>query len=118
MWRRWGWWVTVVLVMRLLERWLLSLLLLAKDVDVVLKLYESCHFSVNVLPLGFHTLSCCLPPCDGFLLVAEPLDLLLDFGKFFLLYSFTFETLIFPIFYLDLLEIHIALDDLYWRRRL
>jgi hypothetical protein len=109
--------VEVVLVIRLLEQRLLPLLLLAKDLDVVLELHESCPFSIDVLPSGFGTLSCYLLPCDGFLFLTEPLDLLLDPSQLFLFCSIVFEGLIFPIFQLDLLELYISLDDLYWRRR-
>jgi hypothetical protein len=109
--------VEVVLVIRLLEQRLLPLLLLAKDLDVVLELHESCPFSIDALPSGFGMLSRYLLPCDGFLFLTEPLDLLLDPGQLFLFCSIVFEGLIFPIFQLDLLELYISLDDLYWRRR-
>jgi hypothetical protein len=78
MWRRWGWVVGVVLLMQLFEQRLLPLLLLVKDLDGVLELFESCPFSVNVLPSGFITLSYCLPSCDGFLFLTGPLNLLLN----------------------------------------
>jgi hypothetical protein len=55
MWQRYG--VKVVLALQLLERRLLPMLLLAKDLDVVLELSESCPFSIDVLPSGFGTLS-------------------------------------------------------------
>jgi hypothetical protein len=58
-----GWYI--MLVVWLLKQGLFPLLLLAKDLDVVLKLYEPCSLHVNMLPFGFDTLSCCLPPCDG-----------------------------------------------------
>jgi hypothetical protein len=103
-------------MLRLLEWGLLPLLLLAEDLDIVLELGESCPFFVDVLHSDFGTLSCCLPPCDGFLFLTEPLDLLLDPGQLFLFCSFVFEGLIFSVFHLDLLELHISLDDLYWRR--
>jgi hypothetical protein len=67
-------------VIRLLEWRLLPLLLLAKDLDIVLKLYESCPFSIDVLPSSFGMLSCCILPCNGFLFLIEPLDFLLDPG--------------------------------------
>jgi hypothetical protein len=51
--------VEVILVMRLLEQRLLPPLLLVKDLDIVLELRESCPFSVDVLPSGLSTLSCC-----------------------------------------------------------
>jgi hypothetical protein len=103
-------------VVRLLKRRLLPLLLLAKDLDIVLKLCEPCSLPVNVLPSGFGMMSYCLPPCDDFLFLVEPLDPLLDPGQLFLLCSFVFEVFIFPVFYLNLLNLDIALDDLYWRR--
>jgi hypothetical protein len=53
---------------------------LAKDLNVVLELRESCPFSVNVMSSGFGALSCCLRSCDGFLLLAEPLNLQLNPG--------------------------------------
>jgi hypothetical protein len=104
-----GW---VVLVMRLLEQRLLPLLLLAKDLDSVLELRESCPFSIDVLPSGFGTLSCCMPPCNGFLFLTKPLDLLLDSSQLLLFCSFVFESLFFPIFHLNLLELCVVLDDL------
>jgi hypothetical protein len=75
-----GWVVGVVLVMQLSEHRCLPLLLLVRDLDGVLELSKSCHLHVNVLPSGFGTLSCCLPFCDGFLLLIEPLNLLLNPG--------------------------------------
>jgi hypothetical protein len=80
MWQRWGLWVGVVLVVRLLERRLLPLFMLAKDLDGVLELHECCSFSIDVLSSGFGTLSCDLPSCDSFLFLTEPLDLLLNPG--------------------------------------
>jgi hypothetical protein len=71
----------VVFVLSLLERRLLALLLLTKDLDVVLELCEPCSFSIDVLPFGFGMPSCCLPSCDSFLFLAEPLDLLLNPGQ-------------------------------------
>jgi hypothetical protein len=68
----------VVLVVCLFEWRLMPLLLLVKDLDAALKLYEPCSFSVHVLPSGCDMLSCCLPSCDIFLFLMEPLDLLLN----------------------------------------
>jgi hypothetical protein len=79
-WRIWGWSVGVILVMRRFERRLLPLLLLAKDLDGVLELHESCPFSIDVLPSGFGTLSCCMRPYDNFLFLMEHFDLLLNPG--------------------------------------
>jgi hypothetical protein len=42
MWRRQWRWIGVVLVVQLLERRLLHLLLLVKDLDIVLELCEPC----------------------------------------------------------------------------
>jgi hypothetical protein len=41
-WRRWWRWIGVELMMHLLKQRLLPLLLLAKDVDGVLRLYDPC----------------------------------------------------------------------------
>jgi hypothetical protein len=101
----------VVLVIQWLERRLFPLLLLAKDLDSVLELHESCSFSVDVLPSGFGMLNCYMPPSDGFLFLTEPLDLLLDSGQL-LFCSFSFEGVVFPIFNLNLLELSIVLDGL------
>jgi hypothetical protein len=48
--QRWGRWIGIVLVVRLLERRLLPPLLLVKDPNGVLELHEPCSFSINVLP--------------------------------------------------------------------
>jgi hypothetical protein len=102
-----------MVVVRLLKRRLLHLLLLAEDLDIVLKFCKPCPLPINVLPSGFGMLGHCLPPYDDFLFLAELLNLLLDPGQLFLLYSFVFKVFIFPVFYLDLLKLGIALDDLY-----
>jgi hypothetical protein len=70
--------VGVILVVWLLERRVLPLFLLAKDLDGVLELHESCSFSINGLPSGFSTLSEGLPSYDSFLFLMEALDLLLN----------------------------------------
>jgi hypothetical protein len=57
--------------------WLLSLLLLVKDVNGILQFYEPCPLSVKVLYVSFGVLSDCLPSHDRFLLLSEPLYLLL-----------------------------------------
>jgi hypothetical protein len=114
---RQGWWrwVDVGLMLHLLERRLLPLLLLAKDVNGVLQPYYPCSLSVYVLSPGFGTLNCCLPPHDGFLFLTEPLDLLLDY-EHLLLCSFILGGFCLPILHLDLLKLSISLDDLYWQR--
>jgi hypothetical protein len=77
----------------------LPLLLLVKDLNGVLELYESFSFSIDVLPFGFGMLSCCLPPCDDFLFLTETLNLLLDSSQLLLLCRFIFECFMFPIFH-------------------
>jgi hypothetical protein len=81
----WWEWVDVVLMLPLDQRWLLSLLLLVKDVDGVLQFCEPCSLSVNVLSMSFGALSDCLPSHDGFLLLSEPLYLLLYPNQLFLI---------------------------------
>jgi hypothetical protein len=78
MWQRWWLWVGVVLVVWLLKQRLLPLFLLANDFNGILELHEFFSFSVEVLPSGFNALSCYLLPCDDFLFLMEPLNLLLD----------------------------------------
>jgi hypothetical protein len=83
LWRWWGevsvWWerVDVVLMLPLNQLWLLSLLLLAKDIDGILQFCEPCSLPINVLPMSFGMLSDFLPSHDGFMLLPEPLYLLL-----------------------------------------
>jgi hypothetical protein len=69
--------VRVRLLVCLLERRLLSLLLLMKDVDCLPKLYDPDPFSVNVLHPCFGPLGRCLPSSDGLFLLIKSLDLLL-----------------------------------------
>jgi hypothetical protein len=94
------WWerVDVVLVLSLNQRWLLSLLLLAKDVDDVLQFCEPCPLSVNVLFASFDALNDCLPSHDGFLLLLEPLYLLLYPDQLFLFCcNFVFFCFLIPV---------------------
>jgi hypothetical protein len=98
-------------MVRLFEQRLLPLFLLAKDLDGVLELRESCSFFVNMLPPGFDMLGCCLPSLDSFLFLVEPFDLLLDSGQLLLFYN-----IVLPVFHLDLLELCILLNDLNWQR--
>jgi hypothetical protein len=107
-WRRWRWWVEVVLVKWLLER----RLLLTKDLNSVLELREPCPFSINVLPSGLGRLCCCLSPCDGFMFLLEPLNLLPNSGQLLLFCSFVFKGLIFPVLHVDLFELCTLLNDL------
>jgi hypothetical protein len=69
--------VDVVLMLPLNQLWLLSLLLLAKNIDGILQFCDPCVLPVNVLSTSFDALSDCLPSHDGFLLLPEPLYLLL-----------------------------------------
>jgi hypothetical protein len=55
-WWRWWSWVSVGLIVNLVERSFLYLLLLAKDIDSILQLYELHPLSIDVLP----TMACLL----------------------------------------------------------
>jgi hypothetical protein len=44
----------------------------------------------------------------------EPLDLLLDSEQLLLVSSFIFGGLFLPVLQLDLLEVGVSLNDLYW----
>jgi hypothetical protein len=48
-WWRWWSWVSVGLIVNLVERSFLYLLLLAKDIDSILQLYELHPLSIDVL---------------------------------------------------------------------
>jgi hypothetical protein len=80
----WWEWVDVVLMLPLNWLWLLSLLLLVNDIDGILQFCEPYSLPVNVLHVRFGTLSDCLPSHDGFLLLSEPLYLLLYLDQLFL----------------------------------
>jgi hypothetical protein len=71
-WWWWRWW----LMMDLIER----LLLLVKDIEGILHLYEPCSFPVDVLPVSFGALKRSLPSQYGLLFLSEPLNFLLDSG--------------------------------------
>jgi hypothetical protein len=104
-------WVGVRLVLPLAQRWLLPLLLLAKDVNGILQLYEPCPLSVIVLFLSFGVLSDSLPSHDGLLLLLEPLYLLLHPDHLFLLCRG------FILFRFLILVLHLHLIELLlWRR--
>jgi hypothetical protein len=60
----------------LFEQRLLALLLLAKDLDCLLKLCESGPFSFIVLPSCFSPPGHCFPSGDGLLFLTESFDLL------------------------------------------
>jgi hypothetical protein len=97
------WWryIGAGLVLPLAHWWLLSLLLLVKDVGGILQLCEPCLLSVSVLPMSFGMLSDCLPSHDEFLLLPEPLYLLLHPDQLFLLYcGFVLFSFIVPILHL------------------
>jgi hypothetical protein len=68
----WQRWVGIGLMLCLTQRWILPLLLLAKDVDGVLQFYEPGTFPVNVLPSSFDVLGGCLFSHDGLLFLSEP----------------------------------------------
>jgi hypothetical protein len=94
---------------------LLPLLLLAKNVDGILQLYEPRPLSVDVLLVSFGALSNGLPSHNGFLYLPEPLYFLLNPGQLLLFCcGFVFFGFLIPILYLDLVELSIALDILYW----
>jgi hypothetical protein len=66
----------------------------------------------NSMSLG--TLSCYLPPHDGFLFLMEPLNFLLDLDQlFFLFCRFIFISFFIPVLHLDLIKLGISLNDLY-----
>jgi hypothetical protein len=102
----WWRWVRVGLVLPLAQRWLLPLLLLAKDANGILHLYEPFPLSINVLSARFTALSDCFPSHDGFLLLSEPLYLLLHPNQLFLLYcSFIHFSFLIPVLHLHLIKV-------------
>jgi hypothetical protein len=108
-------WIGVKLMMHLLKRSLLPLFSLAKDVNGVLQLCKPCSLTVYMLPPGFDALGRCLSPYDGFLFLMEPLDLLLDFEQLLLFNNLVSEVFFLLVLQLDLFELRISLNDLYWR---
>ena len=66
------------------------------------------------MSVSFGALSDCLSSHDGFLFLAEPLDLLLDSEQLLPLSNFIFGGFFLPVLQLDLLEPDVSLDDLYW----
>jgi hypothetical protein len=66
-----------------------------------------------MLPPGFNILGRCLSPLDGFLFLIEPLNLLLD-SEQLLFSSLVFRGFFVLVLQLDLFELHVSLDDLYW----
>jgi hypothetical protein len=101
----------VGLMLPLNQRWLLSLFLLAKHVDSILQFCEPCPLSVNVLSVSFGALSDCLPSHDGFLLLTEPLYLLLYPDQLFLLCCS------FILFCFLILVLHLHMIKLLWQQR-
>jgi hypothetical protein len=96
----WWEWVDVVLMLPLNQRHILSLLLLVKDVDGILQFCEPCPLSANVLSVSFGALSNCLHSHDGFMLLSEPLYLLLYPDQLFLLCnSFVLFYFLIPVLY-------------------
>jgi hypothetical protein len=90
----------------LAQWWLLSLLLLVKDVDGTLQLCEPWSLSVDLLSASFSTLSDCLPSHYGFLLLPVPFYLLLYPDQLFHLYcGFIFFSFLIPILHLHLIKL-------------
>jgi hypothetical protein len=90
----------------LAQQWLLSLLLLMKDVNSVLQLCETCSLSVDLLFVSFDMLSNCLFSHDGFLFLSKPFYLLLDPDQLFLLCcGFVFFNFLIPILHLNLIKL-------------
>jgi hypothetical protein len=108
----WWWRVLRIWHLSMERRWIeVVLVLLEKDLNSVLELCKSCSLCVDVLFASFGVLSYCLPPHDGFLFLSEPLDLLLDSNQL-LFCDIVFESFIFPVFHLYLLEVYVVLDYL------
>jgi hypothetical protein len=120
-WWRWlvgylimRWWWGVGLIMDMIERGLLSLLLLAKDIDSILQLRELHPLSVDMMYMSFGVLYDGLPFYDGFLFLSEPLYFLLNPGQLLLFCcGFVLFGFLVPILHLDLVELSITLNILY-----
>jgi hypothetical protein len=107
------------LIMDMVKLGFLSLLLLAKDIECILQLREPHPLSVDMLYASFDELSDVLPSHDGFLFLPEPLYFLLNPGQLLLFCcSFSFFSFLIPIMHLDLVELSVALNILYWWERL
>jgi hypothetical protein len=107
--------VDIGLIMDMVERGFLSLLLLAKDIDSILQLHEPRPLSVDVLSSSFDTLSNGLPSHDGFLFLSKPLYFLLNPGQLLTFCCiFVFFNFLIPILHLDLVELSVTLNILYW----
>jgi hypothetical protein len=75
--RRWRC-IGVELMVRLFERRLLPLLLLAKDFYGVVELFKPRSLSIYMLPSSFSMLSYGLPTSDGLLFLVKVLNLLMN----------------------------------------
>jgi hypothetical protein len=114
----WWWWILGWWHFDVRRGWVdivLVLFLAAQDFNSVLELRKSCSFSIYVLLLGFGVLDCYLPPHDRFLFLMEPFNLLLDSEQLFIFCNFFLEIFFLPVLYLDLLDLNVSLNDLYWR---
>jgi hypothetical protein len=67
-----------------------------------------------MLPMSLDALSDGLPSHDGFLFLLETLYFLLNPGQLLFWCSFIFFSFIAPILHLDLVELSVTLDILYW----
>jgi hypothetical protein len=68
-----------------------------------------------MLPVSLGALSDGLPSHDAFLFLPKPLYFLLNPGQLLLLCcDFIFFDFLIPILYLDLVELSVALNVLYW----
>jgi hypothetical protein len=92
-----------------------SLLLLAKDIDNILQLCELGPLFVDVLSMSFSALRDGFPSQDEFLFLPKPLYFLVNLGQLLLFWcSFILFDFLVPILHLDLVEVGVALNVLYW----
>jgi hypothetical protein len=113
--RRWWRIVGVGLLLHVVNRSFLPLFLLAKDIHSVLLFCKPCPLSIDVLPLSFGVLSCCLPP-NAFLFLPEPFDFLLHSDQLLFFCGLVFISLFIPVLYLNLIKLRVTLSDLRWQR--
>jgi hypothetical protein len=99
-----------------LKQRLLPLFLVVQNLNSVLELRKYFSFSVYVLPPSFGTLDCYLPPHDGLLFLTEPFNLLLDSEQLLLFCGFFIKGFFLPVWDLDLFDLSVSLNDLYWQR--
>jgi hypothetical protein len=76
--RRWWRWIGVELMVRLFERRLLPLLLLAKDLNSILELCKPFLLFVYMVSSSFGMLGYGLPMSVSFLFLAKALNLLVN----------------------------------------